>query len=817
MLKSFSSSRINYLKLFVLIACLIFIIEVCTVLLITESNIRSIFANVIAIIADLFGCVGLFLAAKQSLAQSRKISIGWGIIALAVFSYFIADTFWLILENFLHEQPFPSLADLFYLIYYPLFLLGTFLIVGTPKTHGEYFDKALDICIVLVASLLAYWFLLFEPIISSSANESFLSQLILLAYPIGDIVLLVSLFSILYSDSKMKNTYPIIILSGSILLIIVIDLIYSRQSLLGTYSSGGLLDIGWVVVFLLAGLSGISQAVGLRVNEKVQNIYLKIKSSGKMTTIRFYLPYLWLIVLYILLKTHGFFTESSNTIQYGIVGMIGLISIKSIKQSIDLNRNNNQLQSSNKYIQAQTDKLKNANQNLQIEITERALLEKKLSHDANHDALTGLANRYYFLDHLSQSIKNCNRHPQYQYAVLYLDIDNFKVINDSLGHLFGDQLLISFARRLRESFRSNDTIARLGGDEFLILMEYASDETNFIQVVIRKIQKLIQIPFKIEKKEIHLTSSIGVVNNVCNYSKPEEVIRDADTAMYLAKTSGKACYKLFASSMHTQALSRLDIENELHLGLKNKEFQLYFQPILCLKDNQLLGFEALLRWNHPKRGLLLPGKFLDVAEESGLIVEIGEWVLIQSCSQLKTWQMQFPAIKNLFVNVNLSCKQFAQPNLIRQIRKALRSSKLNGEYLRLEITETVLVNNFEKAQIYLNKLAELGIQCQIDDFGTGYSSLGYLQLLPIKTIKIDRSFIQDIGVNKRGTAFVQGIMSMAKGLDLETVAEGIETKEQLNALIKMSCSLGQGYLFDKPLDINSVEKALSILASSITK
>ncbi|MGZ6315985.1 MAG: putative bifunctional diguanylate cyclase/phosphodiesterase, partial [Anaerolineales bacterium] len=388
-----------------------------------------------------------------------------------------------------------------------------------------------------------------------------------------------------------------------------------------------------------------------------------------------------------------------------------------------------------------------------------------------------------------------------------LDLDLFKVVNDSLGHSCGDQLLIAVAQRLRETLRSSDTIARFGGDEFAILLEDMADEACSRNLA-ERIQQEIRRPFMLDEHEVYMTASIGIAADTIKYGRPEDMLRDADLAMYQAKALGKGRSELFRIELRDQAFSRMQMEDELRRALDSREFQLYYQPITSLETERVVGLEALLRWSHPTRGLLLPADFLTVAEESSLILPIGAWVLNEACQQLKRWQDQHAYLKNVTVNVNISDKEFSQPNLVETVAKALSSSGLKGTSLRVEITERVLVDNFATANLVIQSLQSMGVQVQMDDFGTGYSALAYLQRFPINAIKIDRTFISEMGNDPKGLGLVRAIVLMGIELGMETIAEGIETKQQSDVLKTLSCEFGQGYLLSLPLDAAAAEGVL---------
>ncbi|MDZ8185520.1 MAG: EAL domain-containing protein [Nostoc sp. ChiSLP02] len=452
-----------------------------------------------------------------------------------------------------------------------------------------------------------------------------------------------------------------------------------------------------------------------------------------------------------------------------------------------------------------TAELVKANQKLLTEITERKRAESQLLHLAYHDALTGLPNRAAFINRLKHAINYSKRHSDYLFAVLFIDIDRFKVINDSLGHQKGDQFLLAIAGRLEVCVRSIDTAARLGGDEFTILLEGIQDVSDAIKVA-ERIEQELKLPFELDGQEIFTTASIGIaLSSTVDYQRPEDVLRDADSAMYRAKMLGRARYELFNSIMYAHALAKLQLETDLRRAIERLELQVYYQPIVSLASGSILGFEALLRWEHPERGLLYPGDFISLAEETGLISSIGKWVLHEACSQMQTWRASYPYNLLKKISVNLSLKQFYQRDLIEEIRQILESTGLDAESLVLDITENLIVENGDRATAALLELREMGIELSIDDFGTGCSSLSRLYNFPISLLKIDRSFISSINGNSRDLEIIEILVTLAHKLGVDVLAKGIETKEQLALLRNLNCEYGQGHFFAVPLNRSAAE------------
>ena len=429
---------------------------------------------------------------------------------------------------------------------------------------------------------------------------------------------------------------------------------------------------------------------------------------------------------------------------------------------------------------------------------ERDEAEEQIIHGAFHDGLTGLPNRALFLDRLAVA-NGRSRRREDLFAVLLLDLDRFKRVVDSLGHGAGDLLLKAVEQRLADHLRPGDTLARPGGDEFLVLLEGVSDYAEAARTA-GELQEALARPFAIERHEVFTTASIGIAFSSTAIITPEEMLRDAETAMYRAKAQGPAGYAVFDAGMHTRAMALLRMETDLRRALERNEFDLCYQPIVSLTTGRITGFEALARWRHPDRGLVPPGEFIPVAEETGLILPLGRWVLQTACARMRDWIRQWGDGTELTLNVNLSGIQFAQPDLVEEIGRILKETGLEGRYLGLEITESVVMKDFETAQAMLASLRARDVRLHIDDFGTGYSSLSYLARFPIDTLKIDRSFVNRIDIEGENEEIVRAILSLAFSLGLEVVAEGVERLEQLERLRRLDCTYAQGFLFARPLE-----------------
>jgi diguanylate cyclase (GGDEF)-like protein/PAS domain S-box-containing protein len=442
------------------------------------------------------------------------------------------------------------------------------------------------------------------------------------------------------------------------------------------------------------------------------------------------------------------------------------------------------------------------------DVTDRIQVQQQLQHEALHDSLTGLPNRHLLMDRLDLTLQRAKRLACYDFAVIFLDLDRFKVINDSLGHLAGDQLLVVIAQRLAAAIGPLDLAARLGGDEFVVLLANIQGIRDVVQVT-QRLFAALQIPLHLENREVYTTASAGIVLGSAHYEEATHLLRDADIAMYQAKTKGKACYDVFNAAMHTQALHRLHLENDLRRALENQEFVLHYQPIVVLETGQLAGFEALIRWQHPTEGLKPPGEFIAIAEEIGLISAIDQWGLATACQQMVIWLDRFPQWADLKVNVNLSAADLQRSVLIQELDQVLAQTGLEGEHLTLEITESMLIEDIETTIQLLNQLKERRVQISIDDFGTGYSSLSYLHRLPVDSLKVDRSFVNQMPRNCKNHQIIETIMALSRQLNLDTVAEGVETQAQLDGLRSLGYRLGQGFFFSHGLTAAAATELLA--------
>lgn len=476
-------------------------------------------------------------------------------------------------------------------------------------------------------------------------------------------------------------------------------------------------------------------------------------------------------------------------------------------------------------IQEQTFHLKTLNNRLCKKICQRQQIQDRFCYGFCYDRLTEVPNRTLFIELLKQAIDRTKNLPDYLFAVLFLDIDRLKIVNETLGHPSGDSLLVAIANRLKNCLRENDIIARIGGDEFAILLDNASDDIKNVNKVVERIKQELSRLFLLDRQEIFISVSIGVALSSTGYQQPEEILRDAEIVMARAKHRGCSSYEVFDRATHHELVAQLKLEHDLRqavVSLENPkgkltidrdrsscQFQLYYQPIISFATGEINGFEALLRWHHPTLGLVSPNDFIPIAEETGLIVTLGEWVLQEACKQLATWQKEFPGLRDLTVNINLSARQFGCSKLVDKIDEIIQETNLDSRMLKLEITESAIMENPELAAEMLWQLHQRQIKLCMDDFGTGYSCLSYLHQFPLDILKIDKSFVSKLEAEGKNFEIVRTVVTLAHNLGMEITAEGVETSAQLEILQSWGCEFGQGYLFSKPTDSETASKFLA--------
>lgn len=818
--------------------------------------------------------------------QTRR---AWKLLAVAYLCNLSGEFMWFVYEIVLDMQPYPSLADVGYLLFYPFMLWGLVSFPRVMHSRKEYVTFWLDTSTVLVATGIVIWYFILRPIVQEE-YENALTMLLAVAYPLGDLAMFFGISTILLRHSAEHSRAALYLLGSGALCFFAADLGYSYMSLQGAYESGSWPVLAWTVSYYFF--------MGSAHHQYRRAAPLAADADTVLPRIRPFtiVPYLAVACAYGLLVAvaRELWDHPIGGLIIGAVVLTGVVvarQIIAVRENVRLLGAQALQQSEARFralAQHSSDVIVivDADANIQYhtpslecvfgyrsadilavrildlvhpddrahaqaffrqtlarpgvsppvewrmrhmdgswhyaetignnllhdpnvggvvlntrDVSERKGLEQQLAHQAFHDALTRLPNRALFTDRLEHALV-CAQDSHQHIAVLFLDLDNFKFVNDSLGHAAGDDLLIEVAQRLRQCVRPGDTLARLGGDEFTILLEAVGDEYA-AEAVAQRIWNALQTPFTIDGQVVFTSASIGIALSTAACCGADELLRAADIAMYRAKMGGKAHAMVFDESMTTDASQRLALETDLRRALERDEFVVVYQPLVHLASQRVLGAEALVRWHHPTRGVIPPNVFIPLAEETGLILPLGRWVIVEACRQARTWHSDDPASPPC-VSVNLSARQFRHPQLVGDIAAVLRETGLPAHRLTLEITESMLMAQEETTLRSLTALKQLGIKLAIDDFGTGYSSLAYLKRFPIDILKIDRSFVERIEHDAGDSAIVHTIVTLAKTLNLAVTGEGIETAAQLAHLRALDCDVGQGYLFSKPVPAQQI-------------
>jgi diguanylate cyclase (GGDEF)-like protein/PAS domain S-box-containing protein len=1033
-----------------LIGLALFAFATILILLGKSPDQQSNLANILLPIYNLLASLGLLWAAWRLRHFSRQYSAAWLLLGCAQFAWFLGDVSYAIRQGVMGDMAYlPSIADFFYLLCYPLFLAGFFHFPAPKPSRTEFVKILLQVAIVLMAAFLILWNLLIGPIIVQTGSGNGLLLWISTAYPLGDLLLLLSVLLLIFRRQDDWWIGPMILIGTGVIATIVADVAYNYLALQNIFTGSNIYNIGFVASYVLMGCAGWLQ---VRQYSKNPAAPPPARKSSRLTFLALFTPYVWVIIAYVFLIISASGNFPMSFLKVGVwVGLITLLVLLlqsitlienswlatrlrqanedletrvqertlQLKNSVELLETEAQaraqaaveLQSSRElyravvedlpvlicrfqkdglltfvndaygryygqepasltgasffsrivendlaFVQKEISQLSVANsiaviehrvdstdrtihwlrwtcrsvfnlaelieyqaigeditdkklaeeglrsseekfrdlfdnssdliqiitpdgrflfvnrawreameyseqdlpgllmwdvlsvncqvacrkhmeealqgknlRNLRVElktkrgkilfvegainctfkdglpvyiraifrdISERLQSEERLRKQAFTDSLTGLPNRAYFTEQLSEAILECQRETDLSFALFYLDLDNFKVVNDSLGHQFGDQLLITFAGRLRSRFREDDAVSRLGGDEFVVLCRRLSDENVAMQLAKRVLDDLRR-PVMLQSKEYVVTGSIGIVFGSSEMDA-NSVMRNADIALYHAKSLGKDRVSIFRDALGQASQNRMQDANDLRTAIERHEFMVHYQPVFEIPSCRVVGFEALLRWQHPQRGLVMPLDFIHVAEETGLVIPIGGWILDQACCQLSLWQKTYPAAADLVMSVNLSARQFGDPGLDGLVKETLIRYNLKPSNLALEITETSLLENMDIASQMLNNLHDIGVRIFIDDFGTGYSSLERLQRLPIDTIKIDRSFLQNPQIDQEQGSILRAIAVIGNELGLEVIAEGVEEETQLQALVRLGIRYSQGFFFSCP-------------------
>jgi diguanylate cyclase (GGDEF)-like protein len=667
------------------------------------------------------------------------------------------------------------------------------------------------VIIIMISAGGIFWNFLIGPALLEQEG-SWLAILVNSAYPFGDLLLALGITLIIFlplSSMWMKPLHLLLLGHG---LSAIVDSIFVYQVVNETYASSEAINILFSIGPLVLMLSGLSQAAAAQQAALGQKTLPLPSTEAKLVVIRLVTPFAWLLFAFLLLDFGAASKQALTPTQFSVwLGVIiVLIAARQAASTLDNRRLAGKLRAMNdeleERVEARTVELVQINSNLRREMEERRRVEmmlrereERLTHFGLHDALTGLPNRALLLDRLSHAIQRHRRRPNDPYAILFLDFDSFKVVNDSLGHPSGDQLLAQIGTRLTSLVRAEDTVARLGGDEFVILIQGFQDR-GFVTIVADRVLESLKEPFLVGAKPIYITASIGVVIADPGYASAPEIIRDADLAMYEAKTRGKGRFVVFMPNLRVEAINRQVLDSDMRRAMKQDEFLLHYQPIISLNSGKLHGLEALIRWQHPLRGLMNPSDFIPIAESNGFIDSITCWTIQEACRQLNQWQSRLEGRGSLCVSINLSPISLRHPNLLKWVEDALESSRLPPGALMLEIVESAFIQEPDLAGRTLNELRRLGVSVSLDDFGIGYSSLGYINQYPIDIIKIDRSFVNRVTKAGEVDAVVRVITALARELSYKVIAEGIETRAQLNFMKETGCQYGQGFYFAPPLE-----------------
>ena len=669
--------------------------------------------------------------------------LAWKLIVAGLISFLAGDVCYYILDAVNDTAPFPSVADALYLCMYPLVICGLLRLIR-QRSPGRDWASLLDAAIAAVGTFAVLGVLVIDTYVADGSMQ-FAGRLISVCYPVMDVALVAVAVRLVGVVPLRRPAYAL--LTAGLCSLLVADTIYGVLNSAGTFETGGFADLFWLGFYVLIGAAALQPSV-------VGSTQLR-SSSSQISRAR--LVMLCLVTLAVPMidliwgrQADKVLTAWTSMVMFVLVlgrlgGLMGVV----------------------------------------MRSEQRARL----------DTLTGLANRLLFDEHVAKSVE---RGGDGVISVLFVDLDDFKVVNDSIGHQAGDDLLIAVADRLRSCVRSEDLVARLSGDEFAVLLESAVDQHEALGVVSR-LQEKMRMPVVVGGREVFISASIGlVVEPRSMVDRPQALLQAADVAMYRAKSKGKGRFEIFDHEMYKEQLELLDLKGDLAVALERGEFEVFYQPIVDMGDERIVSIEALIRWHHPLRGLVTPDRFISLAEQTGLIVPIGRWVLREACQQLSRWQRQLPETAPSTVSVNLSARQLHDPDLVKDVMEALAVSGLDPCQLTLELTESMMIDEFERASRILEQLRASRVQIAIDDFGTGFSSLSYLRRLPVDIIKIDRSFVMEMRNSATAEALVRMVIDLAKVLDLRTVAEGIEDGAQAEQLSTLLCDEGQGYFFARP-------------------
>ena len=704
--------------------------------------------NGIALSAVIATMVGI----RRKRPENRS---AWMLILAGMISFLAGDVCYYILDAVSETTPFPSPADALYLCMYPLVICGLLRLIR-QISPGRDWPSLLDASIAAVGTFAVLGVLVIDTYVADGSMQ-FAGRLISVCYPVMDVALVAVAVRLVGVVPLRRPAYAL--LAAGLCSLLVADTIYGVLNSAGTFQTGGFADLCWLGFYVLVGAAALQPAMP-------RSMEMRSSSSSQLSRTR--LAMLCLITLAVPTIDLIWGKPSDKTLT-AITSMVMFVLVLGRLGGL---------------------------MGVVLRSEQRARL----------DTLTGLANRLLFDEHVARSVE---RGGTGVISVMFVDLDDFKVVNDSIGHQAGDDLLIAVAGRLRSCVQSNDLVARLSGDEFAVLLESAVDQAEAIGVV-RRLQEQMRMPVVVGGREVLISASVGlVVEPRSMVDRPQALLQAADVAMYRAKSKGKGRFEIFDHEMYKEQLELLDLKGDLAVALERGQFEVFYQPIVDMCDERIVSIESLIRWHHPTRGLITPDRFISLAEQTGLIVAIGRWVLREACQQLSRWQRQLPDTAPHSISVNLSARQLHDPDLVKDVMDALADAGLNAWQLTLELTESMMIDEFERASRILDQLRANGVQIAIDDFGTGFSSLSYLRRLPVDIIKIDRSFVTEMRNSATAEALVRLVIDLARVLELRTVAEGVEDGDQAEQLSSLLCDEGQGYFFARPQPAAAIKALLT--------
>ncbi|WP_139488280.1 putative bifunctional diguanylate cyclase/phosphodiesterase [Brevibacillus dissolubilis] len=731
----------------------------------------------------------LYLAFRRVEEEGRYF---WLFAAIGATGYCIGETITSYYQYVWNQDPpFPGVADIFYLFNALGLLLAILFKMYENKNHFKSLRLFFDVMVTMIVVTTLSWQFVIQPIIQQT-EVPLLTIIVSAAYPVADLVF-IFIMMVLYFSKNVLPPRLLSCISTGLFLIIVADVNFMIASANESEYTIWLEPL-WTLGMMFLGLATLYDEFDtLKPMNRRQQVQV-----ASLDMFRLSVPYISMTVLLIIMVMRH---QQLDTI---IIGATLSIVLVVARQIITIMENNNLLQRLHTFTERLELLVKQRTEELSVKNEELAVALGKMENMAFYDSLSGLPNRRYFEDRLKVALDQAHEREQ-MVAILFLDIDRFKFINDTLGHMLGDYLLVAVGQRIKGCMRDSDIVARQGGDEFTLMMEGIHSQEEVITVT-RRIQQALSEPFMIEEHDLRITCSIGIAMYPGDGEDPETLMKNADTAMYRVKDEGKNGFEFYTDDMN-QALSRkMVLERELHKAIERDEFLIYYQPQIDIQSDRIIGVEALIRWRHPTLGLIPPGEFISLAEETGLIIPIGEWILRTGCRQLKQWQDS--GLPHIRLGVNISPRQFYQGNLVELVADVLEEVGLEPKYLDLEITENIAMQNVDIVIDLLQELKNLGVTISMDDFGTGYSSLYYLKRFPIDTLKIAQQFVRDITTDQNDRAIVSAIIAMAYKLNLNVIAEGVEESSQLEFLKSQKCQEVQGYFFSRPVPVHELEDIL---------